>query len=238
MSLAEVTDPADLDWGALRSAADDRRDWREAWGIVGTNHTGDATPGEVYLLSVARHKSATAAALHHWRKAGMESGTIFIGADAARAWARIKGIAAWESSARAQYDERGNRRGRLQAAVREQLVDAARDAATQARLYGRGISTPRMVGGPFGGDTFEALRQRGEDDAMTRGNGGVVGVLNNPYLSAAAQHGEITGTLSIAAATRTIAGVRAATRETARQIDAMTRTINPAPRGPQPRRRR
>ena len=30
MSLAEVTDPADLDWGALRSAADDRRDWRDA----------------------------------------------------------------------------------------------------------------------------------------------------------------------------------------------------------------
>ena len=44
MSLAEVTDPADLDWGTLRSAADDRRDWREAWGIVGTPRNTNPAP--------------------------------------------------------------------------------------------------------------------------------------------------------------------------------------------------
>lgn len=111
-SLDEPTDPADLDWGTIRSSCA-RRDWRAAWGVVGTDHTGDATPGEVYLLSVARHKSATAAALHHWRKAEMESGTIFIGTDAAQAWQRIKGIAAWESSARAQAQDAADYRERM-----------------------------------------------------------------------------------------------------------------------------
>lgn len=231
-TLDELTDPADLDWGALRSAADDRRDWREAWGIVGTDHTGDATPGEVYLLSVARHKSATAAALHHWRE--LRERVIPLG-KGNLSWQRIKGIAAWESSARAQADEAAAHRERMR--IRRTTTHGYTLTVDGQPV---GVSTPHMVGGPFGRSATRAIIDDPADpDPELYGNGrGVVGVLNNPYLSAAAQRGEITGTLSIAAATRTIADVRAATRETSRQIDAMTRSLNPAPRGPQPRRRR
>ena len=245
MSLAEVTDPADLDWGALRSAADDRRDWREAWGIVGTDHTGDATPGEVYLLSVARHKSATAAALHHWRE--LRERVIPLG-KGNLSWQRIKGIAAWESSARAQYDERGNRRGRLQAAVRERVVRPAAIQFSDMHLGGR-YSTINVGDLVIIDDPVEAY-QRSEDDAMTRGNGGVVGVLNNPYLSAAANRGEITGTVTtppststtIAAALERYASMTGNTMNV--QADASGRIVvtprntNPAPRGPQTGKRR
>lgn len=57
---------SDLDWGALRSACH-RKAWREAWGIIGVDHTGDATPGEVYIFGVARQARAVAAALASWR---------------------------------------------------------------------------------------------------------------------------------------------------------------------------
>lgn len=279
-TLDELTDPADLDWGALRSAADDRRDWREAWGIVGTDHTGDATPGEVYLLSVARHKSATAAALYHWRKAEMESGTIFIGADAARAWQRIKGIAAWESSARAQYDERGvpyaamrrwREEFRNEFSTPHTVNNPFYDFATQARLDRRDDAADELLNALrqieratqaadttvrpthmwIDEATLDALRQRGEDDAMTRGNGrGVQGVLNNPFLTAAAQRGEITGTVTIPPSTS--ATIVAALEQYASMtgntmnvqgngrggIVVTPRNTNPAPRGPQTRKRR
>lgn len=281
-TLDELTDPADLDWGALRSAADDRRDWREAWGIVGTDHTGDATPGEVYLLSVARHKSATAAALHHWRE--LRERVIPLG-KGNLSWQRIKGIAAWESSARAQYDERGNRRGRLQAAVRERTrIRRTTTHGYTLTVDGQpiSISTPYMVGGPFGGSAMRAIiddpvtspewaaiydriadllqaampagLSRGyrtaEDNAMTRGNGGVVGVLNNPYLSAAANRGEITGTVTtppstsatIAATLERYASMTGNTMNVQGdgrgRIVVTPRNTNPAPRGPQTRKRR
>ena len=266
-TLDELTDPADLDWGTIRSTCA-ARDWRAAWGVVGTDHTGDATPGEVYLLAVARRASATAAALHHWRHVCEQRRDVPL-APGNVSWQRIKRIAAWESSARAQYVKRpptamqkrmewlnerirpgafqlpddilGGRYSTVNVgdlviddpvgSFEEVLWHAMADSATQARLYGRDNVSNEA--------TLDALRQRAEDDAVTRGNGrGVVGVLNNPYLSAAAQRGEITGTLTLAAATRTIADVRAATRETGRQIDALTRSINPAPRGPQTRKRR
>ena len=272
MSLAEVTDPADLDWGALRSAADDRRDWREAWGIVGTDHVGEATPGEVYLLSVARHKSATAAALWQWRaefKATVDGARNGHNAKRLRsakawrdiaplplyeeAWARIKGIAAWESSARAQYDERGNRRGRLQAAARDWREEFRNEFSTPTHMW-------------IDEATLDALRQRSEErvispgyavrydeesDPELYGNGrGVVGVLNNPFLSAAAQRGEITGTVTVppstsatvAAALERYASMTGNTMNV--QADASGRIVvtprntNPAPRGPQTRKRR
>lgn len=284
-ALDELTDPADLDWGAIRSACD-RRDWREAWGIVGTDHVGDATPGEVYLLSVARHKSATAAALWQWRKAEMESGTIFIGADAARAWRRIKGIAAWESSARAQYVKRPpsawQRRAewlneRIRPGTFQLPDDILGGRYSTLDVSGLVIDDPVIVTPEWAAthdriaDLLQAAMPAGlslgyrtaEDDAMTRGNGGVVGVLSNPHLSAAAQRGEITGTMTITAREPVhfdaVAAVESelrhqlgaligqpitqATQAQAEQIAANVlhnaqRNTNPAPRGPQTRKRR
>lgn len=90
----------DLDWSALRSACH-RKAWREAWEIVGTDHTGNATPGEVYIFGLARQARAVAAALASWCYVSGDTGTIlFKGAS----WARIKQIAAWESQAAAQHD--------------------------------------------------------------------------------------------------------------------------------------
>ena len=325
-TLDELTDPADLDWGTIRSTCA-ARDWRAAWGVVGTDHTGDATPGEVYLLAVARRASATAAALHHWRaefKATVDAARNDHNAKRLRSakawrdiaplplyeesWQRIKRIAAWESSARAQYDERGNRRGRLQAAVREQLIDAQRELARQARLYGRdnvsndtldtldalrqlsaavqaADTTVRPTNMWIDEATLDALRQRAEtvispgyavqydeeSDPELYGNGrGVPGVLNNPFLSAAAQRGEITGTMTFrhdgdqllarygvtAEAPITITAsnenaadfmarggvVGAVVLPPGSLMDAMRRETqrqtNPAPRGPQTRKRR
>lgn len=294
-ALDETTDPADLDWGAIRSACD-RRDWREAWGVVGTDHAGDATPGEVYLLSVARHKSATAAALHHWY---LES--LLLSGFGARdkTWKarfeRIKGIAAWESSARAQYfkpTEKARRalswfeivnrgavstphtaddfRQQYQGIPSPQLwADARADWAQRVRLYGRdnagdellnvlrqmeratqaADTTVRPTDMWIDEATLDALRQRSADDAMTRGNGGIAGVLNNPYLSAAAQRGEITGTVTIppsASATIAVALERYASmtgntmnvQAEGDRIVVTPRNANPAPRGPQTGRRR
>lgn len=278
-TLDELTDPADLDWGTIRSTCA-ARDWRAAWGVVGTDHAGAATPGEVYLLSVARHKSATAAALKAWCNVAMLLNTRGENLGASRAtrtllkgqlqqdsrWQRIKRIAAWESSARAQYDERGNRRGRLQAAMRdwrEEFADTTVrptnmwiDEATLNALRQQAavIDDPVTITPEWAAshdrlaDLLQAAMPAGlslgyrtaEDDAVTRGNGGVPGVLNNLFLTAIANRGDALRDLTAraAATTRALAAVGAATIETSRQIDAMTRSINPAPRGPQTKRRR
>lgn len=124
-TLDEPTAPADVDWSEIRSATE-ARDWRRAWQAVGTDHTGDATPGETYLLSKAARAKAAAAALVAWRKVEMplrmariderhENGGL--APDLMRnglhnlarteGWQRIKRIAGWVSQARAQYNRRG-----------------------------------------------------------------------------------------------------------------------------------
>lgn len=113
----------EIAWSELRSACH-RKAWREAWEIVGTDHTGDATPGEVYIFGVARQVRAVTAALKAWREAALPAQTIMlrqvetasdvetlsvrrmmarkIGEDAG--WQRIKRVAAWKSQAAAQHD--------------------------------------------------------------------------------------------------------------------------------------
>lgn len=107
---------SDLDWGALRSACH-RKAWREAWEIIGVDHTGDATPGEVYIFGVARQARAVAAAMLGWRQASMPqplrgasawnrlSGNgLRLASEYQARWARIKQIAGWKSQAAAQHD--------------------------------------------------------------------------------------------------------------------------------------
>ncbi len=109
-TLDEPTAPADLDWGEVRSACA-AKDWRRAWEVVGTDHEGEATPGEVYIFGNAQRQSAVSAALRHWY---LESLSLsgFGGCD--KTWkgryARIKTIAAWESSAAAQHVKRPPKR--------------------------------------------------------------------------------------------------------------------------------
>ena len=254
------------------------RDWRAAWGVVGTDHTGDATPGEVYLLAVARRASATAAALHHWRE--LRERVVPLGKGNV-SWQRIKDIAAWESSARAQADEAAAHRERMR--IRHsfsgmKVMVGGRELARQARLYGRDNagdevlnalrqmerataaqnSNVRPTNMWIDEATLDALRQQAaviddpvEPDPELYGNGrGVVGVLNNPFLTAAAQRGEITGTVTIpprASATIAAALERYASltgnamnvqADASGRIVVTPRNTNPAPRGPQTRKRR
>lgn len=282
-TLDEPTAPADVDWSEIRSATE-ARDWRRAWQAVGTDHTGDATPGETYLLSKAARAKATAAALVAWRDALLEPRLAPhrrafdpLNADHVErqpqfeqrhrkamtseahaldahgeSWQRIKRIAGWTSQARAQYDERGNRRGRLQAALRDGL-----SRATQ-------IPARVLFGDPLTGQRVNVGVIDDPVDPELYGNGrGVVGVLNNPFLSAAANRGEITGTVTIPpSASRSIAAMLATqarlnvgtedesitiTPSSESAADFMARggpvgaiathATNPNPRGPQPRRR-
>jgi hypothetical protein len=91
-----------VDWGEARSACE-ARDWRRAWQAVGTDNTGDATPGETYLLNKAARARATAAALYHWREIREREVPLARGNVS---WLRIKRIAGWSSQARAQYAKR------------------------------------------------------------------------------------------------------------------------------------
>lgn len=130
-TLDETTNPADVEWGEVRSACA-AKDWRRAWEVVGTDHTGEATPGEAYIFGNARRLACVSAALRHWylESLGMAG---FGGRD--KTWkdryARIKVIAAWESSAAAQYAEPKAKRAR----------------AWREALERNTISTPRTVGG-------------------------------------------------------------------------------------------
>lgn len=127
-TLDETTNPADVEWGEVRSAVA-AKDWRRAWEVVGTDHTGEATPGEAYIFGNARRVACVSAALLHWRdqfKMQVEgiryeyNNRRLRSAKAWRdipplplyeeSWTRIKAIAAWESSAAAQYVGRPPRR--------------------------------------------------------------------------------------------------------------------------------
>lgn len=145
-TLDETTNPADVEWGEVRSAVAEK-DWRRAWEVVGTDHEGEATPGEAYIFGNARRLACVSAALIAWRgvalpipSSGLRSSLSEVREIGARVlarnarWQRIKTIAAWESSAAAQYVEPKAKRAR-----------AWRDA-----LERNTISTPRTVGGPFG----------------------------------------------------------------------------------------
>lgn len=145
--VKDASPPADsvpeqeIAWHELRSACH-RKAWREAWEIVGTDHTGGATPGEVYIFGVARQARAVSAALKAWREVALPAQAIMlrqvetasevetrsvrrmmarkIGEDAG--WQRIKQVAAWESEAAAQHDPEHRRRHARAAARR--AVDA------------------------------------------------------------------------------------------------------------------
>lgn len=141
--VKDASPPADsvpeqeIAWSELRSACH-RKAWREAWEIVGTDHTGDATPGEVYIFGVAREVRAVTAALKAWREAALPAQALMlrqaetasdvetirvrrmmarkIGEDAG--WQRIKQVVAWESQAAAQHDPEHRRRHERAAARR------------------------------------------------------------------------------------------------------------------------
>lgn len=121
MSLDEQTHGEAIDWGEVRSACA-ARDWRRAWETVGVDHEGAATPGEVYLFGVAKGVRAVSAALFHWRserrseidkrmmarirhKQAKAQGPHGVAPlpEYEASWTRIKAIAAWESSAKAQH---------------------------------------------------------------------------------------------------------------------------------------
>ena len=169
-TLDETTNPADVEWGEVRSAVA-AKDWRRAWEVVGTDHMGEATPGEAYIFGNARRLACVSAALMAWRHVEMPPGFgasvwrrltgpegRFGNAYASR-WARIKVIAAWESSAAAQYVEPKAKRAR-----------AWRDA-----LERNMISIPRTIDGPFGrtADAFIV------DDPQP-----VTGLFRNPFIPA------------------------------------------------------
>lgn len=108
--------PRELEWGELRSACA-ARDWQRAWGVVGTDHAGAWTVGELYLLDKARRARAVAAALLMWRHIhrndldfgmlGVPEDRKFQAACLAKdaLWQRLKLMAAWESDAVAQRSE-------------------------------------------------------------------------------------------------------------------------------------
>ena len=246
-TLDEPTAPADVDWSEIRSATE-ARDWRRAWQAVGTDHAGDATPGETYLLSKAAHAKATAAALVAWRNALLEprlapQRRAFdpLNADHVErqpqfeqrhrkamtseahaldahgeSWQRIKRIAGWTSQAAAQYASP------KQAAARHawNMISTPHDDSLAAlhALWRDEFADPNVRPTNMWIDeaTLDALRQHAgiiDDpvDPELHGNGrGVVGVLNNPFLSAAANRGEITGTVTIPPSTsRSIAAMLA-----------------------------
>jgi hypothetical protein len=199
-TLDEPTAPADIDWSEIRSATE-ARDWRRAWQAVGTDHTGDATPGETYLLSKAARAKATAAALVAWRQ---DAHVLYSSALANRdalpqtsahalrelatcaAWQRIKRIAGWTSQARAQYKPRASKAQRARGAT----FDGVEDNPLSHSILGGRYSTVNV--GDFvvadDVDSFEQAlalsladyRAADEDAAMTRGNGGITGTVTIP----------------------------------------------------------
>lgn len=116
MSLDETTHGEDLDWGEVRSACA-AKDWRRAWGAVGIDHEGEATPGEIYIFGAARRAWAVAPALRHWRaerdavydehiKQRLRSAQAWreiAPLDKGEMWRRIKRLAGVGSSAKAQH---------------------------------------------------------------------------------------------------------------------------------------
>jgi hypothetical protein len=261
-TLDEPTAPADIDWSEIRSATE-ARDWRRAWQAVGTDHAGDATPGETYLLSKAARAKATAAALVAWRKVEMDAGTIFIGADAARVWERIKRIAGWTSQAAAQYKPRTKSAKQTRA---EWLNERIRPGAIQLPddILGGRYSTVNV--GDFVVDddvgSFEQAlalslvdyRAADEDAAMTRGNGGVTGTMTMPGTTSRsiaamlATQARLTGgarlnigtedeSITITPSSNMIRWQRPDPAAATSHVGIATHATNPNPRGPQPRRR-
>ena len=259
MSLDELTAPADVDWSEIRSATE-ARDWRRAWQAVGTNHAGDATPGETYLLSKAARAKATAAALVAWRKVEMDAGTIFIGADAARVWERIKRIAGWTSQARAQYKPRASKAQR----ARGVTFDGVDDSPLSNNILGGRYSTVN-VGDFVVADDVESFEQAlalsladyraaDEDAAMTRGNGGITGTVTIPpsasrsIAAMLATQARLTGgaamsveregdTITITPSSDMIRWQRPDPAAATSHVGIATHATNPNPRGPQTRRR-
>lgn len=102
--LSETTQGEEIKWGELRSACA-RKDWRVAWEVVGVDCTGQVTLGEVYIFALARRVSAVSAALRHWYLGSLRQKKFGDGPYMTwpERYARIKGIAIWESRAAAQF---------------------------------------------------------------------------------------------------------------------------------------
>lgn len=255
-TLDEPTAPADVDWSEIRSATE-ARDWRRAWQAVGTDHAGDATPGETYLLSKAARAKATAAALVAWRKVEMDAGTIFIGADAARVWQRIKRIAGWTSQAAAQYTPRPKSAKQM---LMERMNQHIRPGAIQLPndILGGRYSTVN-VGDFVLDDSTDSLALTlaalyAEDTAMTRGNGGSTGAVTIPpsasrsIAAMLATQARLTGgarlhvgtedeSITITPSSDMIRWQRPEPAAATSHVGIATHATNPNPRGPQPRRR-
>ena len=261
-TLDEPTAPADVDWSEIRSATE-ARDWRRAWQAVGTDHAGDATPGETYLLSKAARAKATAAALVAWRKVEMDAGTIFIGADAHRVWERIKHIAGWTSQARAQYKPRPKSAKQTRTEWLNQHIRPGAIQIPDDILGGRYSAV--NVGDFVVADDVESFEQAlalslvdyraaDEDTAMTRGNGGITSTVTIPpstsrsIVAMLATQARLTGGARLHIGTEdesiTITPSSDVTRwqrpdpaAATSHVGIATHATNPNPRGPHPRRR-
>lgn len=258
-----------IDWGGLRSACA-RKAWREAWALVGVEHDGDPTPGELYIFGAARPVLSMAAALRGWyleseMMPGVDKPTVWV----AR-WQRIKGIARWESqTARAVEAQRAYKKAKLEgwlaqivhhdlsapagpfflSAFDMDLERAANIAAGALRLNDRplerfelepiriepGHQAWETSGDPLG----DLLRAR---DAAERITGDFI-VMGHNVARALIQFGD-----DARAATQAMTGMARALVEVGRdarlyvneasKVAAVMPRPNPAPRGPQPKRRR
>ena len=83
--------PSEIKWGELRSACvcatlagENMPSWAAAWRWAGTDHEGEASPGELYLLAEAARTGSLRAALKAWEDAQ---------------WGRFEGLR-WADTAR------------------------------------------------------------------------------------------------------------------------------------------
>lgn len=227
MSLDETTHGEDLDWGEVRSACA-AKDWRRAWGAVGIDHEGEATPGEIYIFGAARRAWAVAPALRHWRaerdavydehiKQRLRSAQAWreiAPLDKGEMWRRIKRLAGVGSSAKAQHVAALARPGALLAGFKSFKATVGGVELTQ-------FDDASQVKREAFGRLTETMR---------------AGELRIPT---SAQREPMSGTVVMS-------------REVARQLKRMaqaaasgstlaaacTRSANPAPRGPVQRKRR
>lgn len=240
-ALDESTAPHDLDWGEVRSACA-AKDWRRAWEVVGTYHEGEATPGEVYIFSNARRASCTSAALMAWRSQALPLQTAMLRYVEASSdvethtvrksialklgtnepWTRIKGIAAWESSAAAQYSDEAVQCSKHAHdwALRVECMEMSVGGVPIRGMAGDGAGyydesahiTPEMIA------RVAAMRGEGETN-------GAMSTTRNPFVA-----------FNDAEVLRELSKIRAMSTTTR---DALARfgLNNPAPRGPARRRR-
>jgi hypothetical protein len=230
-SLDEQTHGEDVAWGEVRSSCA-ARDWRRAWEAVGVDHEGGVTPGEVYIFGAARLLACVSAALFHWRAAyrtELEDRTYYHHPGLRvppsmppyeASWARIKAIASWRSSAKAQYAER---------VAPVVGVDCTTDtwAASGAMRFSMTVN----------GRPIEMFAPR--SDEVIAGWPEPIAAPLEDLRQAMAQREPVRGTVVMSpAVARQLERMGQAAASGSTLAAACTRSTNPNPRGPAQRKRR